>query len=224
MLTIDEIIAAWLDAKHRCNQTSPEFLILRQAVIHSLANGQPIAAHHVAAVTGLSLETVDAHFVQLHQWGAEFDESDRLSGLALSLTPTPHRLRVNGRTLYAWCALDTLLLPGLLGQPAEVKSICPATGEPIQLTITPTGVTFVQPSSTVLSVVVPGVSAVCEACGDGEATRAACHRMHFFCSQEAAANWLGSPTDVAVLTPEAAWQLAYAAWIEPVAKVLPQTQ
>jgi hypothetical protein len=43
--------------------------------------------------------------------------------------------------------------------------------------------------------------------------------MHFFSSRDAAAQWLGPHSDVAILTPVEAWQLAYIVWIEPMAKL-----
>ena len=38
-----------------------------------------------------------------------------------------HRFEVAGRTLYTWCAWDSLFLPQILGQEAEVESTCPLT-------------------------------------------------------------------------------------------------
>jgi len=39
----------------------------------------------------------------------------------------PHALQFDGRTLYAWCAWDTLFLPELLGRPARVTSTDPVS-------------------------------------------------------------------------------------------------
>jgi alkylmercury lyase len=64
----------------------------------------------------------------LAEWGGFFtDEQGHVIGfLGLSIRPMPHRLTVTGRTLYAWCAFDTLFLPELLGAAAEVESRCPS--------------------------------------------------------------------------------------------------
>jgi alkylmercury lyase len=56
----------------------------------------------------------------------------------LSLRATAHQFTVAGRRLYAWCARDALFLPALLGQPARVRSRCPATGATVTLTVDPT--------------------------------------------------------------------------------------
>lgn len=58
----------------------------------------------------------------------------------LSLRPTKHRLAVAGRQLFTWCAWDTLFLPELLDQPAEVGSTCPVTGAPVRLRVDDGGI------------------------------------------------------------------------------------
>jgi hypothetical protein len=125
------------------------------------------------------------------------------------------RFAVNGRTLYASCALDTIFLPGLLGETAEVESTCPVTGEAIRLTITPDGVTQYSPAGTVLSIAVPGVSCNREE-ADGEADRAreSCQQMYFFSTRTAAEQWIKDYPGVVILTVEDAWQLAKAHWID----------
>ena len=75
--------------------------------------------------------------------------------MSLTTTKTPHALSLEGRTLYAWCALDTLFIPGLLDQVAEVESTCPTSGTRVRLIVTPEGVTSVDPTHAVLSVVLP---------------------------------------------------------------------
>lgn len=51
----------------------------------------------------------------------------------LTLEETPHRLRANGHTLRAMCALDALAVGPLFGLPVEIESICRVTGAPIFL-------------------------------------------------------------------------------------------
>lgn len=214
-LTLDSIVPAWLDSRHQLLSAS---LLLQQTIVRTLAAGKPISVQRAATATGLSLDIVRSYFAQFKACGAEMDDAGNVTGWILSLNPTSHRLHVNRRVLYAWCALDTLFLPALISQPAEVESICPATGIPLQLTVTPTGVTAIHPGSIVVSVVVPGISAVCKACQNGEVTRTVCYAMHFFSSLEAAVQYLGPSSDVAVLGLEEAWQLVHAVWIEPLTK------
>ena len=113
----------------------------------------------------------------------EYDDEGRLVGLGLTLRPTEHRFLIEGRELYTWCALDTLIFPGILGVRAEVKSACHATGSPIQFEVGPEGVRRLDPESAMVSLVVPG---------DMASIRGSfCRQVHFFASQDAARAWIG---------------------------------
>lgn len=76
-------------------------------------------------------------------------------GAALTTRPTPHRFRVRGNDLYAWCALDAIFLPGLIDATAEVRSTCPETGQKIHLDVAPDRVESWLRGTGVLSVVIP---------------------------------------------------------------------
>src|SRR5207245_1750782 len=68
--------------------------------------------------------------------GVYLDERERVIGFwGLTIRPMAHRLLLDDRVLYAWCAWDTLFLPELIGKPAQVKSTCPTTGTPISLSV-----------------------------------------------------------------------------------------
>ena len=84
------------------------------------------------------------------------DEAGNIVGAALTTRETPHKVRVGGRDLYAWCALDTLFIPGLLGETADVESRCSSSGEPIRLTVSPDSIDACEPPGTWLSVFLPG--------------------------------------------------------------------
>lgn len=103
--------------------------------------------------------------------------------VSLSIRPMPHRLTVAGRTLYAWCAFDTLFLPELLCEPAEVQSQCPTTGEQIALVVEGTDVTSLQPADAVLSYLHR------EEPLDQPVINTFCHYIHFFANSAAAADW-----------------------------------
>ncbi len=66
-----------------------------------------------------------------------------------------HVLRINGQSRCAW---DCLFIPALLGQTAEVSSVYPQTGEPIELIVSPNSVEQVRPDSAVLSMLLPDVA------------------------------------------------------------------
>jgi alkylmercury lyase len=138
-----------------------------------------------------------------------------LVGNALSLTPSPYHLQVNGQTLFAWCALDTLFLPACIGQAAQVTSTCHIAGTPITLLVTPEGVKHIDPAITVLSIAVPGVTPSCDLKAKTGPQGPVCPTMHFFSSKIVAIPWLEDHPGMAILSIEEAWQLAYRVWIEP---------
>ena len=123
----------------------------------------------------LGIETSQAHdiFAGLARTGLQSDEQGNIVGVALTSRPTPHRVRLGGKMggetggeiggerggkeLYAWCSLDTLFIPGLLGEDAEISSTCPVSGDPIRLRVTPAGVQNFSPADAVVSIVLPNV-------------------------------------------------------------------
>jgi alkylmercury lyase len=167
-------------------------------------------------VVNMPVEQLEAIFEQFAARGGEFDEEGNLVGASLTLNPTPHHFRVKGNDLYAWCSLDTLFLPGLIGETAVIISTDPVSGEPIHLTITPHKVKEYCPSSTVLSISVPGISCRTET-STGPATgpqSETCSQMYFFTSRETAETWLKDSPGIAIFTVEEAWQLAKAHWLD----------
>ena len=81
--------------------------------------------------------------------------------------------------------------------------------------------TSYQPSSTVLSITIPGVSCSisCQSdCADDAPQTGpqsdACSQMFFFHNAHAAEQWVVDHLGVAILTVDEAWQLAKANWLD----------
>jgi alkylmercury lyase len=147
--------------------------------IRLLSEGEPVELERLAEASGWSLQRIEA---ALEETKAERDEQGRLVGLSLSLRATPHCFTSDGRTVYAWCATDTLMFPVMLGRPASVESTCPWTGEPIRIELTPDRIERLAPPDAFMSAVRPRRKL--------EDVRAAtCDLGHFFSSREAAARW-----------------------------------
>jgi alkylmercury lyase len=219
-LTVEEVINAWTGQYGEITAELEEMLDLEMKLTTSflqiLSEGQPVSAAQLAQRVDLPIEQIEAVFEQFAARGGEFDADGNLVGAALTLNPTPHRFRVKGHDLYAWCSLDTIFLPGLIGETAAVESHDPVSGETIRLTITPDGVADYNPDSTVLSITIPGVSCRTEAsCGPDTGPQSeACSQMHFFTSRETAATWLKDRPGIAIFSVEEAWQLAQANWLD----------
>jgi alkylmercury lyase len=148
--------------------------------IRLLADGEPVALEQLAAAAGSPVEDIEAALAE--QTSAERDDEGRLVGLALTLRPTPHRFSLDERTLYAWCASDTLMFPVILGRSGIVESTCPQTGRRIRIELTPDRVERLDPPAAVVSAVRPTG-------GLADVRTATCRHGHFFSSAAATAEW-----------------------------------
>jgi alkylmercury lyase len=169
-------LAAWF------TQTLPldEERRLLVAALRELAGGQPVDPQRLAALAGMGVEQTVA---LLRQAAAEWDHSGtRLVGFGLTSTPTRHRFQVHGHPLWTWCAVDALLFPVLIGAPAQTTSPCAATGTPIRIQATPTGVERVDPAGAVVSIVTPAVDLA-------QVRQAVCAAQNFYRDADAAAAW-----------------------------------
>lgn len=185
----------------RCGSSQCDVLAndlgLCRALIRLLAQGQPVSADVLAQASGRAREDVLA--VIHASSNVELDGQGRIVGAGLSLQPTPHRLSVDGRRLYAWCALDALMYPPLLDTVVQVESPCAATGEPVRLRISTADVEVVTPAEAVVSVVKPvdtlGVR------------QGFCNDVHFFRSAQSAIPWLKQHSGALLLSVTEAYHL-----------------
>ena len=173
------------------------------ALYRRLAAGRPVATADLAAATGLPEPAVAE---TLGSWPAVFTDSQgRVTGfwgLAIGELSPAHRYESGGQVLYAWCAWDTLFLPGRLGQAARVTSACPVTGELIQLTVTPDGVTETSHPEAAVSFLTPNGPF------DSGVIESFCHFVHFFASRQAGEQWVAGHPGTFLLTLGEAADLA----------------
>ena len=171
------------------------------ALYRMLAEGRPVAHEALAARAGLPPSQVSE---VLDDWfGVYYDSGgDIIAYGGLTLREMRHRLRINGRTLYAWCAWDTLFLPQILDAEVGVESACRVSGERIRLTVTPSEIRMADPTSTAVSFVTPDESKV-----KRDVVLNFCHDVHFFRSMETAENWLSTQSATRLLTLDQAWRL-----------------
>src|SRR5438552_16777353 len=78
-------------------------------LVRLLAEGRPVSRERLAAALGVPAAEVEALLARVPD--AIFDHQGYVIAYGLSLTPTPHRFRVNGRDLYTRCALAALMHP-----------------------------------------------------------------------------------------------------------------
>ncbi len=168
---IDAAKRAWARSYEGLGQEEIDQRVLGfSALVQGIAEHGAVSPQEFAAELGIDASRAQELFEGLATVGVQVDPDGNVVGAALTAQPTPHRIEVAGKHLYAWCALDTLFLPGLLGEPAEVESKCPVSGETVRATVTPEGVKEIRPADAVLSVVLPGVGAAAAQTGPASPT------------------------------------------------------
>jgi alkylmercury lyase len=213
---LDEYLKNW-DFENNGIPPEESTLAARLEILmyRNLAEGQPVSAARLARAANVPTEITDALFEQGKALGGEWDAEGRLVGNVLTLNPTPHHFRVNGKELYTWCSLDAMHLPGLLGKTAQVESTDPVSGEKIRLTIPPDTTPTYHPLGAVLSIMLKP--------GDRNGPQSPlCSQMLFFVSRENAENWNQDHPEATIMTVEEVHQLVREHVHAPLEKALKQ--
>src|SRR5260221_828755 len=108
-----------------------ERMVYFPPLIGLLSRGDPVTREQLATVLGRPEAIVAEALRQFED--VVYDEEGRIVGAGLSLMPTPYRFELQGRVLFTWCALDTLIFPVWLGPSAKASPACPPTGTPVHL-------------------------------------------------------------------------------------------
>ena len=155
---------------------------LALATYRLLGKGRPFLLEQLAHGANVPTEEVVSFF---DKWPmVERDRYGRVFAFGgLTLEPTSHALEVDGRTLYTWCALDTLFVPELLGRPAQVRSTSPQGGKTISLTVDAAGVHDVEPEGAAMTL--HGVRGF----DLDDVVETFCCYVHFFASEQTARAW-----------------------------------
>lgn len=101
--------------------------------------------------------------------------------------PTVHRVEIEGRTVYAMCALDALGIAQMIGRPIDITSRDPVTADEISVGLQPNGTATWKPTA---AVVVTG-----RAC-EGASFQGCCQVLNFFASARNAESYLDQRQDV----------------------------
>ena len=161
-------------------------------ILHQVTRGKPIEKAALAATLHMSQGELEQRL--LHLPDTEFDEQGNILGWGVTLVPTRHRLQIDGKSLYTWCAFDTVLFPPSLRAEARVQSTCPVTDHSITFVATPEGtIKNLVPASSVMSLIIPAERSEC--------VRATfCEQSLFFESEQAASTWLAVHPEAILLS------------------------
>lgn len=167
-------------------------------LLRLLIEGDPVTIEQLATAAVRPVETARTGLAAVPD--TEYDDQGRIIGQGLTLRPTSHRFTVAGEELYTWCALDTLIFPALLGRPARVESVSPASGETIQVTVDPAaGITRVKPVSAVVSLVNPEqITSI---------RSSFCNQVHYFTSPADAGGWLAEHPGAEIVSVADAYRI-----------------
>ncbi len=132
-------------------------------------------------------------------------EGDIIGFGGLAVRPMPHRFNLNGRRLFTWCAWDSLFLPVILRQVADVESPPPRGSGLVRLRIGWDGIERVQPEGAVMSFLLP--TAETFRADALKAMASFCHYIFFFPDRESAMAWTAQHPDTSVISLPDAFEL-----------------
>lgn len=202
--TVDEL---WEAAARRFPVLSPEEQRAGIGLLRELARGEPLAIAQVAQALGISVGAVEALVREstlrpLIHTGKE----GRIVGFhGLIVAPTHHKLTVNSRTLWTWCAWDSLFIPELLGESAEIESPDPETNQLIRLTVSSAGVEAVEPSGIAMSMMRLDAWELTSA---DRIMASACHFIFFFASRASGERWQTKHPETVLVSLDEAFAFA----------------
>jgi len=185
------------------------------AVHRLMSLGKPVEPAAIGEAVGMNVDHVEA---KLASWpGVYRDKRGRIAGFwghAIAKLDPEYRLSADGQTTYAWCALDTLFIPGIIGKTVRVEASDPISGQSISLLVDRDGARGVSPAGARVSMVVP----------DGpfgyDVIESFCHRVLFFASEETGDKWIAEHPDTTLLSVADAFEVgrALSTWITPGAR------
>ncbi len=144
-----------------------------------LAGGQPVGVDEIASAAGVETAQVDD---AVNAARCERDAHGRLIDLyGLTLTPTLHRLEIDGKVLFSCCALWAHVIPKLVDAIVRVESVDPVRQELVRLSISPAGLESADPAAATATLVVTTQEAV-----DRDVCAAWCCQVCHFVTHESA--------------------------------------
>lgn len=167
-----------------------------------LARGEPVSRVRLAQETNCPLAQVAT---LLESWpGIYYGDDGRIVGYwGLALGEMPHALQCLDRTLYTWCAWDTLFLPELLNQSARVVSVDPVSGAGLELDVTPDSTRARGPHEVWMSFLIPTAEM------GKTIVSSFCHYIHFFTSEGSGQEFIGKHNGTFLLNLRDAVHLAH---------------
>jgi len=200
--TADEIAEAIVAAMPVLDLSDQRIML---SIRRLMAKGEPVAIDAIAQASGVPRGELES---KLAWWpGVYRNDEGRVVGFwgqAIDRLDPEYRLTADGKATYTWCALDTLFIPGQLGQRVLVEASDPIDGGKVSLVVDRNGAHDVSPSGAAVSMVVP----------DGpfgfDVIESFCHRVLFFTSPESGEKWTAKHPGTIVLSVQEAFEVGRA--------------
>lgn len=188
---------------------SPEEQRVAVTLYRELAKGQPVDPAQLGKALGVppaeAGDLLERESIRVFVYP---DKEGRVLGFGgLAAAPMHHRLEVDRRTLWTWCAGDALFIPEILGKRARVVSPDPETGEPVHVVLTPQRIEFAEPENPVVSFPLPKP----EWSSLGSATNIMatwCHFVFLFASRASGERWMAKHPGTFLYSLDQAFDLA----------------
>lgn len=203
--TVDQY---WEALRAALPELSPEDQRAAVALYRKLAQGRPLGAGAAAGALEVSVDEARSLLERPSLKAFVYaDEQRRVVGFGgLATAPMHHRFTVNDRTLWTWCAWDSLFIPEILGETARVESSDPGTGEVVRLTVSPTRVEAVEPEGAVVSFLLPDAHDFDTSAANVMAKF--CHFVFFFASRGSGERWVARHPGTFLYSVDDAFALA----------------
>ncbi len=207
-LTVPALDEYWSRLEPHLRPFSPEQQRAALALYHELAKGKAVDTDQVGRALGVSPAEGRALLQRDPLKCFVYpDDKGRVLGFGgLAVAPMHHRFEVEGRTLWTWCAWDSLFIPEILGRSARVTSPDPETKEIVRLVVSPDRIEFVAPDGTVVSFIQPEAQAF--DAGAANVMAKFCHFVFFFASRASGERWVAKHPDTFLVSLGDAFALA----------------
>ena len=166
-------------------QLTEEQQELRVAIYRHLAQGKPVSINDLASSLSIPLKKVEEMLQSTKNVSYDTDgKIEEYAGLS-PVRRTPHQLIIEGKTIYNWCALDTLVFGLLIQKPAKIKSKSPVTDKIIEFRISPEKIENLRPKEAVMSLETSEPDKTTE---ENVRTTFCCH-VNFFSDNKVGEEW-----------------------------------
>jgi hypothetical protein len=130
----------------------------------------------------------------------ETDGRGNIVGAGMSLiNNSRHTAEIDGELFYQWCLADALVFPIVFGGDSPVTTTCPATGQKITFTVTPTGIEDLSH---------PDAWFTLAPCTGGSIRVRFCDRVNLYADRAAAETAVRADPEIAAGPVEQTWPIA----------------